>query len=80
MNSSPIKTVRIRKGISQVDLAKASGFSQAYLSFLETGNRVPTYEKLKILADALGCTTDDLISGKCTVQLRAEVTKEMEPL
>ncbi len=55
---------RLRKAqdLTQVDLSKRSGVSQAFISDLERGNRVdPKASILQALARALGVTVDELL-------------------
>lgn len=54
---------RIRKlrGITQEQLADASGFSQQYLSGLEQGRRNPTIVSLYEIAQALGVSHLELL-------------------
>ncbi len=45
---------RISKGISQNELASKAGITQTFLSLVEHGNRVPSYNVLQRIADVLG--------------------------
>ena len=47
---------RIRSGMTQTQLSKRSGISQADISRLETGNRNPSLNLLKRLANAMNVT------------------------
>ena len=47
---------RIRSGMTETQLSKRSGISQADISLLETGNRNPSLNLLKRLADAMNVT------------------------
>jgi transcriptional regulator with XRE-family HTH domain len=49
---------------SQTDLAKRAGLKPPAISQYESGSRKPSYEALIKLSNALGVTTDYLISGK----------------
>lgn len=49
-----VRRIRLEKGLSQEQFAEASGFTQQYLSGLETGRRNPTIVTLYELASALG--------------------------
>lgn len=46
---------RISSGMSQIELSKKSGISQADLSRIENGNGNPSIHTLKRIATALGC-------------------------
>ena len=56
-----IKKVRLAVGMSQEDLAKASGVSRIAIARYETGERVPSVIIAARIANALGCKVDDLI-------------------
>jgi transcriptional regulator with XRE-family HTH domain len=45
---------RIAKGISQNELANTANVTQTYLSLVEHGKRIPSFEVLKRIADILG--------------------------
>jgi len=47
--------------MSQGDLAETSGLQPSAISHFETGNRSPSFDNLKRLADALTVTTDYLL-------------------
>ena len=47
--------------MSQGDLATKSGLQPSAISHFETGNRSPSFDNLKRLADALTVTTDYLL-------------------
>lgn len=59
-----IKKVRLAVGMSQEDLAKASGVSRIAIARYETGERVPSVIIAARIANALGCKVDDLIKDK----------------
>lgn len=46
--------IRLERGLTQEQVAEISGFSQQYISGLETGQRNPTVVTLFELASALG--------------------------
>jgi len=52
---------RRAKGFTQESFAEASGFTQQYVSGLETGRRNPTVVTLFELASALGVSHVDLV-------------------
>ena len=51
---------RLRK-LSQAELAERSGLQAAAVSHFETGQRKPSFDNLRRLADALEVTTDYLL-------------------
>ena len=56
-----IREMRKSKGMTQAELASASGVSRLTISELETGKLTNARSKtLLALANALGCTIDDL--------------------
>jgi transcriptional regulator with XRE-family HTH domain len=56
-----VRRLRLAKGLSQVQLADHSGFSQQYISGLESGRRNPTVVSLYMLAQVLGAEPADLL-------------------
>jgi len=56
-----VKRIRTAKGLTQEQFSDISGFSQQYLSGLETGHRNPTVVTLYELAKALGVSHMDLV-------------------
>ena len=61
-----------RNGISQRQLADATGMTEVSISRYVKGKRIPSAEILGRIADVLGVTTDYLITGK------TEPTKHVE--
>ena len=60
---NPIKLARMRNGITQAELAGKLNVSVGAISQWETGITHPTVTKLKPLAEALGTTVDELLTG-----------------
>lgn len=56
-----VQMIRLRKRLTQEDLAEISGFSQQYISGLEKGRRNPTIITIYELALALGVSHIDLV-------------------
>jgi len=56
-----LKAARELRKLSQGDLAAKSGLQPSAISHFETGNRSPSFDNLKRLADALTVTTDYLL-------------------
>lgn len=56
-----LKELRIEHGLTQTQLAKETGISQAGIAKWETGDRTPSMECIIILAKYFGCTTDYLL-------------------
>ena len=57
-----IKDYRTRKGLSQEQLARLMGITQAAVAMWETGARMPRADKLPKLAEVLGCSVADLFT------------------
>ncbi len=56
-----LKELRCEKGLSQVQLAKETGFSHSALGFWEAGQRVPNAEAVAILARYFEVSADYLL-------------------
>ena len=56
-----LKAARELREMSQGDLAKKTGLPPSAISHFETGNRSPSFDNLKRLADALNVPTDYLL-------------------
>jgi transcriptional regulator with XRE-family HTH domain len=56
-----IKVMRIKRGLTQKQLADRLGVKQQNVSDWERGERSPSVKNLKKLADVLNCRIDDLI-------------------
>ena len=58
---SRLSRTRHKRHLSQSDLANRSGLQPSAVSHFETGNRAPSFDNLRRLADALEVTTDYLL-------------------
>ncbi len=56
-----LKVARIKKGLTQAQLAEKLGVSQNTISFYETGARFPSRNNLYKLAEALDCDVKEII-------------------
>lgn len=56
-----LRRAREARGMSQADLAGKTGLQPAAVSHFETGQRSPSFENLKKLADALSISVDYLL-------------------
>jgi putative transcriptional regulator len=56
-----LKELRIRKCLTQEQLAEKSGVSRSYISEIETEAHNPTIDIICKLCKALNCTANDLI-------------------
>ena len=57
-----IKLVRLRKNMTQTELADAIGISKAHISNIENGKTIVTMENLFLIKKALGCDFMELLS------------------
>jgi len=58
-----VRRIRQEKGLTQEQFSLVSGFSQQYISGLETGHRNPTVVTVYELAKALGVSHLDLLQS-----------------
>lgn len=63
-----VKRIREQRGINQKQLAEAANVSPPYLYDLENGNRNAKPETWQRIADALGCTVEELQGKKEVIQ------------
>lgn len=75
-----IKDLRLLRGYSLTELSKKSGVSQPYLSQIESGDRIPSTEILRKLAEPLGVPLINLMekggyleSGNVDTNLKYEI-------
>jgi transcriptional regulator with XRE-family HTH domain len=59
--SERLRSLRNSKGLSQKVLAEAMGITEAGYQNYEVGRRLPTFEKLLAICNALGCSADYLL-------------------
>jgi transcriptional regulator with XRE-family HTH domain len=59
--SERLRGAREARGMSQSDLASKTGLQPAAISHFETGQRSPSFENLRKLADALSLSVDYLL-------------------
>src|SRR6184192_3740718 len=62
---SRLKRLRLERGFSQRDLS-SPGVSYAYISRIEAGARTPSVKAMRLLAQKLGVTVEQLETGKRT--------------
>jgi transcriptional regulator with XRE-family HTH domain len=66
-----VKRIRLEKKLTQEQFSNISGFSQQYLSGLESGRRNPTVVTLYEIAKALGVSHLDLLEPPTSRQKRS---------
>jgi transcriptional regulator with XRE-family HTH domain len=59
-----VREIRIKKGISQEELAELAGLHRTYISSLELGKRNVSLINIYALAKALGTTPDKLLKSE----------------
>jgi transcriptional regulator with XRE-family HTH domain len=55
-----VRAIREERGLSQVQLAEATGFIQSWISHLERGARNPSWNNVVRLAEGLGVSVPEL--------------------
>lgn len=74
-----IKELRIKKNMTQMNLADAIGVSFQAVSNWERGNAMPDISKLGELADIFGCSIDDLLGeSRETKVIKKIINAEIE--
>lgn len=59
-----IKTLLIKRGMSQKQLAQSIGVSRSYMSLIVNERREPTLRVLRRIARVLDVSVSELINGK----------------
>jgi transcriptional regulator with XRE-family HTH domain len=75
-----INLLRKRKGVSQGKLSVLTGYTQAYISLLESGKRTPSYDNLVNIAGALGCSIEEISNHNTKDHLSEIVNSHVEGL
>ncbi len=61
MNTENLQRIMDSKNINQVQLAEAAGTSQAFVSYMMHGYKVPSVAVLKRIAEYLNVSVDELV-------------------
>lgn len=61
MNLEKIKNLMSAQKVTQSELASVTGTSQAFISYVMDGTKMPSVAVLKRIADRLGVTMDELV-------------------
>jgi transcriptional regulator with XRE-family HTH domain len=56
-----LKKLRVKKDISQIELARILGVDRSFVSNIENGKNNPTLSTITSLAKALGVSTNELL-------------------
>lgn len=81
-----IKMLMLERGLTQKELAKLSGITEASLSKYLSGERVPRIDVIVNLANALKVTTDELIGNEIEdskmdlIRLKTVLARGMEKM
>lgn len=59
-----VRTIRIQRGISQKELARRVGVSQAHISDIERGERKASISVLLKIMEALKCSPTDIMKER----------------
>lgn len=66
-----IRTMRLSRGMTQADLAKAIDQSQSSITMYETGRREPDFETLEALADVFNVPLASFVDGDGVISVRS---------
>ncbi|MFN8608837.1 MAG: helix-turn-helix transcriptional regulator [Vulcanimicrobiota bacterium] len=61
MLQTTLPRMRVARGLKQVELARKLGVSRSTVCCWESGERTPSLDQATRLAQALGCTLDELV-------------------
>lgn len=59
-----LKQKRLERDITQSELAKYAGITQAMLNYIESGTKIPSLAVTIKIADVLRCSIDELLGRK----------------
>ena len=63
MIGEQLRNIRERKRLTQEDIEKRTGLSQAYVSSVENGDSIPSEETVEKWARALGVGVQQIVGG-----------------
>ena len=75
-----IRKNRVKRHISQEQLAEMCSLSSVYISYVEHGDRLPSLETVISIANALKVSADELLSGCLDVAQSRLVSNVLELL
>ena len=70
-----LREMRLKRGVTQEWLANEAGMSEAYISNMEHGFKVPSLTTIIRIAVALNCKVMDLVGAFDKTDLRALLPK-----
>lgn len=62
-NHNKMRKERRKRDMSQIELAKKCGITQASISYIESGKKVPSENNAKLIASALGLPVESIYKG-----------------
>ena len=68
-----LSQVRLKRGISQIELAKLADTTQRAISSYETGDNYPPLPVITKLAKVLKCSADELLGTKPQKQVKEKI-------
>ncbi|WP_312506892.1 helix-turn-helix domain-containing protein [Lysinibacillus sp.] len=75
-----LKSRRLKKGLSQIDLAEKMGISQQSITYYESDQRIPSEKVTKVYAENLGLESNMLLQLRTRAVLEKEIKEdEMRP-
>jgi transcriptional regulator with XRE-family HTH domain len=78
-----LKTLRLKKGLTQGELAKLTGLTRSAIGMYESGNREPKYEVLELLADFFNVDMNTLLDQSAPInslQPTKKVPKDLKKI
>lgn len=75
-----IRKYRLKKGLSQKEMAKLADIPYSTYSNYENNNREPNSEQLRKIADALGVSIFDIMNFNSTIDLAYEILDNSKTL
>ena len=56
-----IRSIRMERGLTQAQLAEATGCGVTHISHIETGNTIPSLQLMLDIINVLDCSADELL-------------------
>lgn len=75
MFADNLKMIMTERGITQADLSKLTGIGRSSISQYLSGKNEPTPERKVIIAEAVGCSVDELDRAKVSVPMDATIQR-----
>ena len=75
-----IKSIRIKKGVSQMELSLRSNLSQSFIANIEKGKKQPSVLTLMKIADALEVNPQDFFPEAYDLDTKEQVKEKIRNL